>query len=268
MITEVNNQKGFVQVLVILVIALVAIYFLKGFNSPNNETVEIIKEKVDVFPYKPPVIPKDKSYRIVIVGDSIVNTLGLNANILRLNLIKHYSNSEFVTYNFGYPSTSVLSLYERLEKEIINTGFDLIIIESFGYNPLSEYTLTEGLQKQNEVLEKSVRLILNKKPTAALAFMTPIALDPETYALASRDLSDEVRKEWVNERVAYINNHKKFAEDKGIPVIDVYKASLKPDGLVDRKYISTDYIHPSKAGIELMSQVIADYIFNQKIFPE
>jgi len=72
----------------------------------------------------------------------------------------------------------------------------------------------------------------------------------------------------VAERVAYIDNHRKFAQKLGIPVIDVYKASLKPDGTVDGSYISDDFIHPSKKGIELISQVIADYIFNNKVFPK
>jgi len=98
--------------------------------------------------------------------------------------------------------------------------------------------------------------------------MTPIALDPITYAKNSRDLTPDVRKKWVDERIAYIDNHRKFATKFGIPVIDVYKASLKSDGLVDRKYISDDYIHPSKLGVELMSKVIADYIFTNKIFSE
>jgi len=81
-------------------------------------------------------------------------------------------------------------------------------------------------------------------------------------------LSPSARKQWVAERVAYIDNHRKFAEEKGIPVIDVYKASLKPDGTVDGSYISGDFIHPSKKGVELISQTIADYIFKNRIFPQ
>lgn len=252
-----------------LIIVVTIAIFININNTTNKQIASDLPSPTPYqFPYENRVIPKDQSYRIVIVGDSIVATLGLNANVLRLNLIKHYPNSEFVTYNFGYPSTNVLSLYNRLEKEIINTGFDLIIIESFGYNPLSEYSLEDGLKKQSEELEKSVRLILKEKPNASLAFLTPIALDPNTYALNSRDLSQETRKKWVDERISYIKNHKKFADEKGIPVIDVYQKSLKQDGLVDRKYISDDYIHPSKLGVELISKTIADYIFENKIFPE
>jgi lysophospholipase L1-like esterase len=172
----------------------------------------------------------------------------------------------------------VLSLYQRLTEKttnngtenqaILKQGFELIIIESFGNNPLSQFPLSEGLQKQDDELERSVKAILAEKPNAAIAFLTPIALDPVNYARGTVALSSEVRKQWVAERVAYIDNHRKFAEDKGIPVIDVYKASLKPDGTVDRSYISDDFIHPSKKGIELISKSIADYIFTNKIFPQ
>jgi len=277
------KEKGFIQVIVLLtVLALIGLYFIY-ISKPKT----IIKNSISTstpaptpyqFPYKNPIVPKAQSYRIIMVGDSIVNALGLNANALRLDLIKYYPGSEFVTYNYGYPSTNVLSLYQRLtettndgtkdNQAILTQQFELIIIESFGNNPLSQFPLAEGLQKQNDELERSVRAILAQKPNAALAFLTPIALDANNYARGSRDLSPSVRKQWVAERVAYIDNHRKFAEEKGIPVIDVYKASLKPDGTVDGSYISGDYIHPSQKGIELISQTIADYIFNNKIFPQ
>jgi lysophospholipase L1-like esterase len=275
------NERGFAHIFILLLIFLAAAIFYLHFYSPKskNLTQKVLPTPTSYqFPYKNPAIPKNRSYRIIIVGDSIVNTLGLNANVLREDLIKYYPDSEFVTYNYGYPSTNVLSLYQRLtqttndgtkdNQAILTQQFELIIIESFGNNPLSEFPLAVGLQKQNEELERSVNAILAQKPNAALAFLTPIALDQVNYARESRDLSPEVRKQWVAERVAYIDNHRTFAQKLGIPVIDVYKASLKPDGTVDQSYISDDFIHPSKKGIELISQVVADYIFNNKIFPQ
>lgn len=274
-----SKERGFAHIFILLVIVVVAaIYFLslpKSKNLINNIPPTPTPYQ---FPYKNPVIPKNRSYRIIIVGDSIVASLGSNANTLRLNLINYYPDSEFVTYNYGYPSTNVLSLYPRLTEKttnngtenqaILKQGFELIIIESFGNNPLSEFPLSEGLQKQDDELERSVKVILAEKPNAAIAFLTPIALDPVNYARGTVALSSEVRKQWVAERVSYIDNHRKFAEDKGIPVIDVYKASLKPDGTVDRSYVSDDFVHPSKKGIELISKSIADYIFTNKIFPQ
>jgi lysophospholipase L1-like esterase len=277
-----RTVRGFVHVLILLIVLviIVVVYILgqPGTNNIVNNILPVPTPTPYQFPYKNPIIPKDRSYRMVIVGDSIVNSLGLNANVLRQDLIKHYPTTEFVTYNYGYSATNVLSLYKRLTEKTVNSGsenpailkqgFELIIIESFGNNPLSEFSIDDGLKKQNEELDKSVKEILAEKPNVALAFMTPIALDPVTYAKGTVALSPEVRKQWVAERVSYIDNHRKFAESLGIPVIDVYKASLKPDGLVDKTYISDDFVHPSKKGIELISKTIADYIFTNKIFPE
>ncbi|HTK03699.1 MAG TPA: GDSL-type esterase/lipase family protein [Alphaproteobacteria bacterium] len=274
-----QKEKGFVSILILVLVLIIAgIYFLYPHKTKDITKTAIPTPTPYQFPYKNPEIIKNQSYRTILVGDSIVNSLGVNANILRLDLIKYYPDSEFVNYNYGYPSSNVLDLYKRLtegtqngptdNQAILTQQFEFIVIESFGNNPLSQFPLAEGLQKQNDELEKSVREILKERPNAALAFMTPIALDPVNYAKGSRDLSPEVRKQWVAERVAYIDNHRKFAEEKGIPVIDVYKASLKADGTVDKSYISNDFIHPSEKGVELISQTIADYIFNNKIFPQ
>ncbi|HKC04715.1 MAG TPA: hypothetical protein VKC54_02495, partial [Patescibacteria group bacterium] len=103
------------------------------------------------FPYKIPVIPNKQSYLTFLVGDSMVAALGANDDGLRQNLIKYYPGHEFVNYNYGFPSTNIESLPDRLEKgvtfdgkdyqSILSQGFDLIILESFAYNPLSQYPL-------------------------------------------------------------------------------------------------------------------------------
>jgi len=145
------REKGFIQIIVpILILILIGIYFIYT-AKPKTLIQNIIPVTTPTptpyqFPYRGPVIPKAQSYRIIIVGDSIVNTLGLNANALRLDLIKYYPDSEFVTYNYGYPSTNVLSLYQRLtettndgtkdNQAVLTQQFELVIIESFGNNPL------------------------------------------------------------------------------------------------------------------------------------
>lgn len=273
-------EKGFAHVFVLIaIVAMVIALYLTKTNT-NLVPIALLTPTPTPyqFPYKNPEIPKNQSYRIVIVGDSIVYSLGPNANVLRLALIALYPDSEFVTYNYGHPSTNILSLPDRLAIEtktetdtyppILEQGFELIIIDSFGYNPPSELALADGLAKQNEILEESVRLILKEKPGVSVAFMTPIALSRDNFARSTRDLSSEVREAWVDERVAYIENHKKFAQSKGIPIIDVFEASLKPNGEVDESYISNDFVHPSIKGIELMSREIANYIFDNKIFPQ
>lgn len=233
----------------------------------------------DPFPYSPPSIPEDRSYRTLIVGDSIVESLGANANDLRNALLEYYPENEFVNYNYGYGATNIESLPLRMHEwtknrteshpPILESGFDLIVIESFAYNPLSEYkTIEEGLAKHTEVLDEVVKELILKRPETSIAFMTPIAPSRTEFAMGTLDLSLESRAQWVDERIAYIENHKKYAEEKGIPIIDVYEMSLNEDGTANMRYIGNDKIHPSIDGIELMAQAIADFIHENKIYPK
>jgi hypothetical protein len=231
------------------------------------------------FPYKKPVIPVKRSYITVLVGDSMVEALGVNANQLRLDLIAHYPSHEFVNYNYGFGSTNILTLSDRLTKEtayqneefppILTQGFDLIIIESFAYNPLSEFPLEEGLTKYEEILDGSIKQIMLARPNSVIALMTPIAPNKENFAKGVIDLTPEKRLEWVKEREAYINKLISYVKEKNIPLINVYEKSLDANGDGDLKYIdSHDYIHPSKEGIKLISKTISGFIFENKIFPQ
>lgn len=244
----------------------------------------VIQTKVEIppknlFPYKHPSIPLKKAYITFLVGDSIVGALGKSANQLRLDLIANYPNHEFVNYNYGFGATSILTVPDRLEKPTTYLGeifpaineatFDLIIFESFAYNPLSQYPLAEGLMKQTETLETSIKTVIKKHPSSIVAIMVPIAPSEEFFAKGVVDLTPEVRKQWVEERVVYIKNAIVFAEKNNIPLINVFEKSLTTDGKADLKYINpSDYIHPSTEGINLISKTIADYIFQNHIFPE
>ena len=272
MLLSYMRLKGFSHIVLVILIVLVGmvVYFSFTNSGSSNETQNIVQKVLQSsptptpyqFPYKTPSIEKNRSYRTVLVGDSITASLGANANRLREHLIEYYPDSEFVNYNYGYGSTNVESLPIRLHEQtkylgetnpaILKQGFELIIIESFAFNPLSEYPLEEGLEKQTQVLEQSVRDILREKPNVALAFMTPIAPSLSEFGKGTVDLSPEQRSYWATERIAYVDNHRKFAEDHGIPVIDIYEASLKENGTDDLRYVADDFIHPSEEGIDLI----------------
>ena len=231
------------------------------------------------YPYQRPSIPVKRSYLTVLVGDSMVAALGINANRLRLDLIDYYPAHEFVNYNYGFGATNILSVPDRLNKQttylgetfppIIEQTVDLVIFESFAYNPLSQFSLAEGLSKQTEILDSSIKSVIDRHPGTVVAIMTPIAPSEEYFAKGIYDLKQEVRKQWVDERVAYIKNAIEFALKNNIPLINVYEKSLTAEGKANLKYINpNDYIHPSKEGILLTSKTIADYIYQNQIFQE
>jgi len=217
-------------------------------------------------------LPKDHArpdFLVILVGDSMTEYIG-NSTEMRQYLSDYYPGKTFDIYNYGFGSTNILTIQSRLTQwtnrdrpyqPILDIDSDLIILESMGHNPLSQFPLEEGLRKQNEALEVIVKLIKDKRPEVKLVFLTTISPNSKTYAHNVVELSNETRQIWVKERVAYIKNHAKFAKDHDIPLIDVFTKSLDKNGDGDLQYIEDkNYIHPSPKGILLLQREIADFI--------
>ena len=213
---------------------------------------------------------------IVFVGDSMTEYLG-NFDELRGYLKNYYPERKFLLLNYGFSSTNILSVQERLEKESSHSGrifqainnipFDLILIESFGHNPLSDHPLEEGLNMQREALNKIVSTILQKHPKSAILFLATIAPNKERYAEGVINLTTEERNKWAKERVAYIKNHIDYAKSHNIPLINIYEKSLDQNNTGNIDYInSNDFIHPSPTGIYFISEEIAKFLYNNKFF--
>lgn len=217
--------------------------------------------------------PQD--YTIVLVGDSMTQKMG-NSDELKADLVKYYPTKTFEVLNYGFGSTNILSVQDRLEKEtfsgrvfrpILDIDFDMIIIESLGHNPLSQFPLETGLQKQTDALDKIVAAIKDNNPRAKIVFLATIAPSKYHYAENQVDLTTEERTKWANERIAYIKNHMTYAGSHNIPLIDVFSKSLNTDGELNLNFVlTTDYIHPSPNGIYLISDEIARYIYGNKLF--
>ncbi|MBI4036900.1 SGNH/GDSL hydrolase family protein [Candidatus Daviesbacteria bacterium] len=211
------------------------------------------------------------------VGDSMTEKLG-NSDELRTYLKKYYPNKTFEILNYGFGSTNILSVQDRLEKEtfynrtfrpILDIAFDLILIESFGHNPLSQFPLDEGLKKQTEALDKIVATIKRGNSSAKIVFVATIAPSLTRYGEGQVNLDPEKRAQWAKERIAYIQNHISYANSHQIPVINIYEKSLDGEQGGNLDYISTvDFIHPSSSGVYLISEEIAKFIFENQVLPK
>lgn len=255
---------------------LIFSFFNFNTNFENNipNPFSFIKSIFNRNPF-PTQAKKSQSYTIALVGDSMTEFLG-SATELRDDLKKYYPSKEFGILNFGIGSSSILSLPDRLTKEskrgeetlppILGTKPDILLLESFGNNPLSQFSLKEGLKKQNKALDQTLKIIKEKNPNTVVIFVATISPFRERYGEGVVNLSTEKRRKWADERIAYIKNHIKYAKEHNIPLINIYSDSLndKGDGNVD--YInSNDFIHPSPTGILFIDQKIADFIFKNKI---
>lgn len=213
-------------------------------------------------------------YTLVLLGDSMTERLG-NSDELRAYLKKLYPKNSVEVLNYGFGSTNIMSVQERLEKEtfhgrtfrpILDIAFDFILVESFGNNPLSQFPLETGLQKANEALDKAVESIRKANPKAKIIFVATISPNQRLYGQGAVDLEPEKRTQWARERIAYIKNHIDYAKAHNIPLINIFEKSLDGGGDGNLDYISDDdYIHPSPNGVYLISEEIAKFIHEFKL---
>jgi len=264
--------------------ALTVILSIREYYSPTNQhrpstLAAILTTKPTPPPieiYSPPQIATSSSYTIIFVGDSMTDALGENFDQLRNYLQKLYPKKVFGLFNYGYGSSSILSVEKRLNEKteymgkqneaILNRYFDIIVIESMGNNPLSEHPLEQGLKLQTETLNKIVSQIAFHQPNSLIIFMATIAPSQSHFGIGAVDLGPEQRNLWANERRFYIENHINFAKAHHFPLINIYDKSLNPNGSTNLKYLDiNNYIHPSKTGIELISKEIANFLYNNKI---
>lgn len=264
--------KGkFYLILIILLIFLIGLFF---FRNKAKETEGLNKKPQEIQENGRVKVKYPQDYTIVLLGDSMTEKLG-NSDEIRAYLKKDYPNKTFEILNYGFGSTNILSVQERLEKEtfygrsfrpILEIAFNLILIESFGNNPLSQFPLEEGLKKQTEALNKIVETLKKENPQAKIVFVATISPNKKQYGRGQVDLESEVREKWTEERIAYIKNHIKYADDHQIPLINIFEKSLNKDGDGNSDYLSSaDYIHPSPNGVYFISEEISNFIFENKI---
>jgi lysophospholipase L1-like esterase len=264
------QMKKIILILIPLLIFLGLFIFMQTKKTPKKEAGP--PREIKVAGKSRVKYPQD--FTIVMVGDSMTEKLG-NSDEIRANLKKYYPDKTFEVLNYGFGSTNILSVQDRLEKKtfysrefrpVLEIYFDLILIESFGNNPLSEFSLSEGLQKQNEALDKIVEKLKKENPKAKIAFIATIAPNKWRYGEGAVELDAGQKTAWVKERVAYIKNHIEYAQTHGIPLINVFEKSLNSDGEGNLDYLAReDYIHPSPNGVYLISDEIAKVIFDQNL---
>ena len=274
-------MKLLLPILAVLIVALVVVFFVK-FPAKSSEyqvAQKVVSRPTPIATPTPSPTPKPKlkypvDYTIVLLGDSMTQALG-NCIELTADLEKYYPNKSFQFLNYGFGATNILSVQDRLEKTtsfgrdfmpITDIDFDLILVESFGNNPLSQYSLTNGLKKQDEALDQMVTTLKQSNPRAKIVFYSTIAPNRETYAKTEVQLTPQKRAEWADERSAYIKNHMDYAKAHDIPLIDIYDKSADKNGDGNLMYIrNDDYIHPSPTGIIFISSEIAKSIFENKL---
>lgn len=231
--------------------------------------------------YTPPTIKPQKVYEIALFGDSMTAALGPHGGPFTEYLNDNYIHSDILTDSYAEGSTNITSLRNRLIQEthfnewiykpiIQRPEIDLIIIESFAYNPLSHIQPLElALAEYDRHLSDFLIAITQNMPNTRIIFAATVAPNHQTFARKVSNLSPQDSQIQATERQAYLEHFISYAGEHGIPIINIYKNTLddKKSGLA--KYINPDdNIHPSFAGIELISRTMADFIYDQRTLPD
>lgn len=233
--------------------------------------------------YTAPVIAKKQEYTIVMIGDSMTAALGPHGGGLSDYMNSLYKKStkdpqRIIIDNYA-KSSNILAVNNELNLKakideytfgpLLSENFDLILVESYGYNPLSQFGLTGGIQRQNLALDTLMKTLITTHPHAAIVFVATISPNKENYARATQpNVAEPQRIQMAEERIAYIKNHIEYAKSHNIPLINIYEDSLTQNGDGNMRYINpTDDIHPSFAGVDFIDHEIGNFIYKNNILP-
>lgn len=263
------------------------IYLLNTIKPEDTSLAEATQSPTPApTPYQyytaPDIQPKDV-YLVALVGDSMTKALGPHGGKFteKLNQLYEQHDHDILVDNYSIGSTSLLTLDERLTEStefdddwtypplLERPNLDLIIIESFAYNPLSQFERDEALRKREQILSDTLIKIEENLPHTRIVFMSTIAPNTLKFAEISANLTDEESKIQAEERMTYLQHHLDYAQTHQIPSINVYHQSLTMNGDGDLEYINPDdYIHPSAVGIEFISQKMAEFIYENELLPK
>lgn len=207
---------------------------------------------------------------IALLGDSMIDTMG-DLKTLELALLQYWPNVTFELLNYGVGSTPVESGLERLSKgfrnhdqdfpPLLSQKPDIVIVESFAYNhPLAT---AEGLSHQTSTLTQIIQEV--KKSGAQLMLLATIGPNNETFGMGAPGISwdQNQRKIAAQEIRLFLDNALSLGNNLAVPIVDAYHPSLDKNGNGRGIFISpNDNIHPSQAGIELVSDLVTQKLKN------
>lgn len=231
--------------------------------------------------YTPPEIEKKSTYTIFMIGDSMTLALGPHGGTFNqfINELYKKDNIYILIDNYAKGSTNILSVNDQLTQKttywdstfepLLSRDYDLILVESFGYNPLSSLGIDEGIKRQNQALGELMTTLITTHPKSAIVFVATIAPSKQNYAKkVLLNISTADRTQQAEERMAYIENHISYAKSHNIPLVNIYEKSLNAQGDGDLRHINPDdYIHPSFGGVDFIGHEIANFIYTNQILP-
>lgn len=250
-------------------------FFLPEF-SPQNPSVAFGDILTKVLKPKKLTVSKvlssaSRQVKIAIIGDSMTEFLG-SGEKLKWTLKEYYPNYEFEIINMGVGSTNIDYAFSR-----ITTGYDykgqffpsindlhpdITVLESFAYN---QYDTDPGVVDAYKRKLTDIVHTIEWNVGSRVAVMATLSPDAVNYAKGILDLTPEARAKIVEEKKTYLRAAVEVGKSLGIPIIDVFSATVGDgDGRDDLVEDETN-IHPSAAGVQFLEDFIARELIKAKV---
>lgn len=274
----------------VLLTSSTGIYLGMHAASASNEQKEsVLSSTTEVTPSTPPTetpappsptptpniekllnTPSKKLYKIAVIGDSMVDTMGEVMEYLDDAMQKKYPDTRFLFYNYGIGAQNVAQGFDRVSKRfdynsrhypsITEIEADLIIVGSFAYNPFSPH------DRDRHWLTLTALVQTLQRTNASVYMLAEIAPLRDDFGKGPHGVNWETATaiEHSGRIVEQLQNAQGLSKTLNVPIIDVFTPSLNPDNPkkeAKREYVNPDDgIHPSVRGHEFTADIIADQI--------
>lgn len=205
---------------------------------------------------EPTRTPRQKSYKIAVFGDSMIDTMGGDLSYLKDALVKKYRSTKFELYNYGQGAQNVEEGLQRFSKpfsydgrnypSISQLGADIIIIGSFAYNPFSPHDRDRHWLTLTKLVEET------KKTGADVYMLAEIAPLRADFGKGPNGVnwSYPTTFEHSERIIQHLENSVALAEILNVNLINIFEKSIvsnQKEG--KREYVNpSDGIHPSVEG--------------------
>ena len=221
-------------------------------------------------------IARKKEFTISIIGDSMVDTLGPDGGGLDAKLRAIYPKSNFTIINHGVGATNIDYGLERLTNgysylgssrpSVISQNPDVIVIESFGYNP---YPYDEGaISKHWTQLAAMVNTVRSQLPQTKIVIAATITPNWDVFGDGAPfiNMSPEGKRQKVETIKKYLESTVSFARGEHLPLADAFHPSMDSQGNGKIGFINGgDHIHYSGEGRAFMASTIARTITENRL---
>lgn len=216
-------------------------------------------------------VTKKPHYTMAFLGDSMIDTLGSDLRVVHDELLRIYPETTFTLLNYGVGGENIVSGLERVMRDTVYLGSprpalilthpDVVVVESFAYNPFSFDT--GALEQHWLSLSYIIDALKINIPETKIVLAATIAPNSTVFGDGAPGLlfSPQDKLERTNTIKRYLQNSIRFAQSEHLPLADAFHLSIDRDGEGKLAFINPgDHIHYSDAGRQLFARTVVDAI--------